>query len=244
MGPTDTEIHSVLPLSPQILAAYVIPEQKFSLPIRSWISPWQPHTWSGLSRIPPGLLLHMHPHPAESLFKSVTLFRLILSSFHLCCKREKHLFLLHGGWAFCHPASGCWTRKVFMASSRWFQILFATSSLNFPTATHWLEHRSLLASCKFSSATSVPSLYQGYKSCDNAISPGLPQVWAQRSVPEPHLCWSRSFVLKLASHKEKFIALCCPRIALPACTDTISNQNIRLPSPLLLPPSKGKTSFW
>lgn len=112
-----TEIHSVLPLSPQILA-HVIPEQRFSFPIGRQISPRQPHTLSGLSRVPPGLQFCLPTDPAESLFKSVTLSRLLLSSFHLCCKREI------SGVASCHPASGCWTRKVFLASSRWFPILF------------------------------------------------------------------------------------------------------------------------
>lgn len=46
MAIMGTDIDSVLPLSPQILAAYVIPEQRFFFPTRSWISPWQPHTLS------------------------------------------------------------------------------------------------------------------------------------------------------------------------------------------------------
>lgn len=86
------------------------------------------------SRIPPGLLLPMHTHLAESLLKSVTLSRLLLSSSHLYCKREKQLTLLHEGWTFCHPGSGCWARKVFMASCRWFPILFCHFFIKFPNS--------------------------------------------------------------------------------------------------------------
>lgn len=90
-----TEIHSALPLSTQILAAYVIPEQIFSFPIRSWISPWQPHTLSGLSRIPPGLLLPMHTHPAESLgFFWVVLTSVESERNNWCCFMENELSVI------------------------------------------------------------------------------------------------------------------------------------------------------
>lgn len=97
MAIMGTDIDSVLPLSPQVPMLPMSYQNK-DFPFRQEaVSLHDSLTPCLTSRIPPGLLLPMHTHLAESLLKSVTLSRLLLSSSHLCCKREKQLALLHEG---------------------------------------------------------------------------------------------------------------------------------------------------
>lgn len=181
----------------------------------------------------------MHPHPVR-LFKSVTLSRLLLSSFHLCCKREEHLVLLHGGWAFCHPASGCWTRKVFMASVRWFPILFYHFFIKCPN-----RHTLTWAQVPPGQLQVFLSHFRAYfvqrlKIHLTGSSTGVSSEHCARASP----LLIKSLCLEISLTQTKIHSLMLSSDCSPAYTDRISNHNIRLPNPFLLSSFKGKISFW
>lgn len=212
-----------------------------SFPISSWISPWWPHTLSGLSRIPAGLLLCMHTHPAESLFNqspSLGFFWVVFTS------------VVREGNIWCHftedELSATQPQDAEQEKCSWLppgdsQPCFATSSLNFPTGTHDLSTSPSWPAASFPQPLRCPLCTKAKNPVTMPSHLEYHKLWAHRSAQEPHLYWS--FGWKSASHKQKFIALCCPQTATPAYTDTdeISNHNIRLPNPF---PFQRKTSFW